>query len=72
MNLNDIDKFHKTRLGHLVFGVVELGLAYVLALKALDTGNLIIWTLTIVLLVGFLQNIVRMVLPHKKETHGKA
>jgi hypothetical protein len=56
-----IDAFHQTRLGHFVFGLVELALAYVLALKALDTGNLIIWTLTIILLVGFLQNMVRMV-----------
>lgn len=66
MNLQAIDKFHKTRLGYLVFGLVELGLAYWLSLLALNSGNLWEWVLAFILLFGFLQNFVRMLVVHKK------
>lgn len=65
MNLQGVNKFHKTRLGYLVFGLVELGLAYIFALWALDSGNLLEWLLALILFVGFLQNIARMAV-HKK------
>lgn len=60
MNLQTLDKLHKTRLGYLVFGLVELGLAWAVSLRAIDSGNLFWWVLTIILFVGFLQNLVRM------------
>jgi hypothetical protein len=60
MNLRAIDQFHKTRLGYLVFGLVELGLASLVSFKAIGTGSLWLWTLTFILLVGFLQNFGRM------------
>ena len=46
--------------------MVELGLAGLVANKALDNGNLILWTLVIILLCGFAQNIVFMVARRKK------
>jgi len=60
-----IDTFHKTRLGYLVFGLVELGLAYIFASLAINSGDLWQWVLAIILFVGFLQNFVRMAV-HKK------
>jgi len=66
MNVKQLDTFHKTRLGHLVFGLVELGLSYLVALKAIDNGNLFVWILAFILLFGFLQNFGRMVWVHKK------
>lgn len=65
MNVQTIDKLHKTRLGYLVFGLVELGLAWAVSLRAIDSGNLFWWVLTVILLVGFLQNFVRMVVYKK-------
>lgn len=62
MNLQAIDKWHKTRLGHLVFGLVELGLAYLFASLAINSGSLWQWTLAFIFTVGFFQNVVRMVL----------
>ncbi len=61
MNLHALESFHKNRLGHLVFGLVELGLAYAVSLRAIDNGNLLLWALVLVLLVGFLQNLVKVV-----------
>lgn len=56
-----IDQFHKTRLGYAIFGLVELGLAYWFANLAIDSGNLWFYLLTLVFLVGGLQNIVKFV-----------
>ena len=63
--LQTLDTWHKTRLGHLVFGLVELGLAYLFASLAIDSGSLWHWALAIIFAVGFLQNLVRMVLVKK-------
>lgn len=61
MNLDAFDTFHKSRLGHLVFGLVELALSYVVLLRAVDTGNLIIWTVVIILLVAAVHNFINVV-----------
>ena len=66
MNRQAIDKFHKSRLGCAVFGLVELGLAYVFASLAIDSGRLLQWVLAVILLLGFLQNFARMVWPGKR------
>ena len=66
MNLRALDTFHKTRLGYLVFGLVELGVAYLVSLRAIDSGSLWLWALAFILLFGFLQNFVRMLAGHKK------
>lgn len=56
-----VGKFHKTRLGYLVFGLVELALSYVVALWAIGNGSLWLWGLAFILLFGFLQNLFRMI-----------
>jgi len=66
MNLQQLDKFHKTRLGHLVFGLVELLMAYGFASWAIDTGNLLWWIITAFLLLGVVQNFVLTVWVRQK------
>lgn len=66
MNLQAIDKFHKTWPGYAVFGLVELALAFAAANWAIDNGSLWLWALTVILLFGGLQNFVRMLVVHKK------
>ncbi len=54
-----LDKWHQTKTGLLVFGLAELALAYLFAVWAIDSGSLLDWFLTTVLLAGFVQNLVR-------------
>ena len=61
MNLKRLDTFHKTKPGYLLFGLVELGLSYWFLSFAINSGSLWEWALAIILLVGFLQNIVKLV-----------
>lgn len=66
MNLRAIDKFHKTRVGYLVFGLVELALSYVFANMAIPSGDWWQWLLALICLFGFLQNFGRMIVGAKK------
>jgi hypothetical protein len=61
MNLQTIDKFHKTWPGRLIFGLVELGIAYGFASLSIDRGNLWWYLLTLIFLVGGLQNLVKLI-----------
>ena len=56
-----LHEWHSTKLGLLVFGVVELALAIGLAEWAVDNGNLLLYLLATIFLVGFLQNIVKLI-----------
>lgn len=59
MSVRSIDKFHKTRLGYLLFGVVELLLSLYLLNLAIGSGDWWEWLLALVFGVGFLQNFGR-------------
>lgn len=58
--LHRLDKFHKTTVGYLVFGLVELGLVYPFALWAIDNGNVWLYFITVALLAGAIQNLVKL------------
>lgn len=60
MNIQALDTFHKTRPGYLVFGLVELGLAYLFVSLAINSGSLWEWALGIMLFVGGLHNLVKL------------
>jgi hypothetical protein len=60
MNLKQLDKFHKTRAGYGMFGLVELGLSYLFFSLAVNSGSLWQWTLTVILFIGFAQNFVKL------------
>ena len=56
-----LDDWHKTRPGLLVFAIIELALAYLFASLAINDGNLWIYLLTLIFLVGCLQNLFRLI-----------
>jgi hypothetical protein len=59
--MQQLDKWHKTRVGLLVFALVELGLAYGAASWAVDSGNLLLYVVTIILLFGSAGNFAKLV-----------
>ena len=59
--VNQLDKWHKTKLGLLVLGLGELAAAYGFASLAIDRGNLLYYLLTLVFLVGSLQNLTKLI-----------
>jgi hypothetical protein len=67
MNLQAIDKWHKTRTGHLTFGFAELGLSYIFISLAIDSASLWEYAAGIILLVGGIQNLVRIFRTSKHE-----
>jgi hypothetical protein len=67
MSIQVIDKWHKTKQGHLVFGLVELLLAYTFASLAIDSGALLEYAVTIIFFVGSIQNFVKVFRTPKNE-----
>jgi hypothetical protein len=67
MNIEAIDRWHKTRQGHLAFGLIELGLAYAFASLSIDTGNLFEYAITLLFFAGAIQNFVRIFIAPKNE-----
>ena len=59
--LTKLDKWHHTKLGYLVFGLFELGMAYIFASLAIDRGAWWWYLLTLIFLVGTLQNLFKLV-----------
>jgi hypothetical protein len=61
MNLSSLDKFHKSRTGYLVFGLVELALAYVCFSWAVDSGRVLAYCVALIVMLGVLQIFVYLV-----------
>ena len=59
--ITKLANFHRAKLGLLVFGVIELGLAIGLAEWAVGNGNLLLYLFAIIFLVGFFQNVVKLI-----------
>ena len=59
--IKQLDKWHKTKSGLLVFCLVELLIAYGFASLAIDRGNLWYYLLTLIFLVGSLQNFFNLI-----------
>jgi hypothetical protein len=59
--IKTLDKWHKTRLGLLVFAVVEGAIAYGFISLAIDRGSVWWYLLALIFLVGTLQNIFRLI-----------
>lgn len=59
--MQKLAQWHKTKVGLFVFAVVELGVAIGLAEWAVGNGNLLLYLLAIIFLVGFFQNLVKLV-----------
>jgi hypothetical protein len=67
--VESLHNWHQTRLGLLIFGVVELALAYVLAARAWDTGSWWEYLFAFISLVGGVQNLSKLI--WKLVRHGK-
>lgn len=61
MEIAKLHKWHQTKRGLAVFGLIELVAAYLLGSRALDTGSLIEYFLATVLFVGALHNFFRLI-----------
>jgi hypothetical protein len=59
--IKQLDSWHKTKIGLLVFGLLELLIAYGFASLSIDRGNLWWYLLTLVFLVGSLQNLFKLI-----------
>jgi hypothetical protein len=66
--IKQLDTWHKTRSGLLIFAIVELAIAYGFASLAIDRGNLFYYLLTLIFLVGSLQNFVKFI---RSFIHGR-
>lgn len=58
--IQKFDKWHKTRLGLLIFALVELAIAYGFMSLSIDRGNFFWYLLTLIFLVGALQNLTKL------------
>lgn len=59
--MQKLAQWHNKKLGLLVFAVIELAIAYGFASWAIDSGNLWLYLLAIVFLIGFFQNLVKLI-----------
>ncbi len=66
--INQLDRWHKTKLGLLAFGLVELAIAYGFMSLSIDRGNFLWYLLTLIFLAGSLQNLFKLA---SKLTHDK-
>jgi len=66
-----LDQFHKTRLGYLLFAIAELAITYGFASLSIDRGNLWWYLLALIFLIGSLQNFVRLIgrFSHGEKSH---
>lgn len=69
--LERLDKWHRTRPGHLVFGFIELVVAYGFASWAIDSGQLWQYAVAILFLFGGIQNLVKIFKVSKDERKKK-
>ena len=59
--MHKLNLFHKTKLGLLVFGLVELAITYGFVSLSIDRGNLWWYLLALIFLIGTLQNLVKLI-----------
>lgn len=59
--LDRLKKFHTTKPGLLIFGLLELALVYTFISLAIDRGNFLYYLLTLIFLVVSLQNLVKLI-----------
>jgi hypothetical protein len=55
--ITKFDTWHKTRIGHSVFAVVELAIAYIVGSRAISTGSWWEYGIAFFFLIGSLQNV---------------
>ena len=66
--MQSLDKWHKTRIGHLIFGAAELLIAYGFVSWAINTAHTWTYILAIAFGYGGVRNLVNI---FRKTDHGK-
>jgi len=56
-----LDNWHQTKPGLLIFALTELAISYGFASLAIDRGNPVWYLLTLIFLAGFLQNLLKLI-----------
>lgn len=59
--IRKLDKFHQTKGGYLLFGLAELAIMYGFACLSIDRGSLWWYLLTLIFLIGGLQNLGKLI-----------
>jgi hypothetical protein len=59
--IKELDKWHKTRAGLLVFAIIEAAIFYGFSSLAIDRGNFLWYILALIFLVGTLQNLFKLI-----------
>lgn len=59
--MKSLHKWHQTKTGLLIFGLVELAVAYGWVSLAIDRGNFLYYLLALIFLVGALQNLLKLI-----------
>ncbi len=59
--IQKLDKWHKTKIGLLVFAFIELAIAYGFFSLSIDRGNFAWYLLTLLFLFGSLQNLFKLI-----------
>jgi hypothetical protein len=65
--MEKLDKWHKSRTGLAVYALVELLIAYVFASFSIDSGSWWDYLVTLIFLIGALQNFFKLL---KGFSHG--
>lgn len=68
-SIQKLHVWHQTKVGLVVFGLLELVIAYILGSIAIDTANLWAYAITILLVAGAIHNFVKAV-THKGDKRG--
>ncbi|HET7060421.1 MAG TPA: hypothetical protein VFH99_03875 [Candidatus Saccharimonadales bacterium] len=66
--MKKLHNWHQSKLGLLIFSLIELGVAYGFASLAIDRGGLWWYLLALIFLVGALQNLFKLI---EKFINGK-
>lgn len=72
--LQTFDRWHKTSAGYTVAGLVELAISYGIGSLAINSGSWWEYVLTLIFLIGALQNFVKLIgsVLHGKDKKAKA
>jgi len=63
--LQRFEAWHQTTHGLVIFAILELGLAYLVGSRAIDTGSWAQYAVALLLLVGGIHNVIRLVIRKK-------
>lgn len=69
--IDKIDRYHKTPKGHILFGAGELIISYAVLARSIDSGNLLLYVLFILLLLGGINNLVKGIFKRFKKGGAK-